>query len=117
MAITSYKIDKYKVELYANDLRGNLTRWAARVVYVYSKDKHVASAYFAREGYTAPDAALGSDGHIYFHAHGEQYAPVLDLLRNEKPVYIAWQPHSDSGEPNDGNAYFYIEPEPVGEGE
>jgi len=113
---TRYKIDKYTIQLYANDLRGNLTRWATRVIYLYSGRKHVASAYFAREGANAPDAQF-SDGHIYFHAQGEQYGPVIDLLRNEKPVYIAWESRSDDIEQNDGDAYFYCGQEPVGEGE
>ena len=116
MATTSYKIDSYTIQLYANDLRGSLTRWAAQVIYLYSGGKHIASAFFARAGTNAPDAVF-SNGHIYFHAQGEQFEPVVDLLRNEKPVYISWVPFTDSSEPNDGNAYFYCGQEPVGEGE
>jgi len=31
----------------------------------------------------------------------------IDLLRNEKAVFIAWKPISDPREENDGDAYFY----------
>lgn len=116
MPTVTHTIDEYSVQVYANDLRGNLTRWAAGVIYLYSSGNHVGSAYFARDGYTAPDAVY-SGGIIYFHAQSEQYERVLDLLRNEQPVYLRWTPHSDSGEPNDGDAYFYTGREPVGEEE
>lgn len=115
MSVT-FNIDEYSTQLWANDLRGNLTRWAAAVIYFYSKGKYVGSAYFARDGYTAPDARY-SGGKIYYHAQGEQYERALDLLRNEKPVYLRWVPYSDSSEPNDGNAYLYTGREPVGEEE
>lgn len=116
MPTVTHIIDEYSVQVYANDLRGNLTRWAAGVIYLYSSGSHVGTAYFAREGYTGPDAVY-SGGKIYFHAQSEQYERVLDLLRNEKPVYLRWRPHSDTGESNDGNAYFYTGREPVGEEE
>ena len=112
----SFLVDKYSVQLYANDLRGSLTRWADKVVYMYSGGQNVGIAFFAREGASAPDAAF-SGGVIYYHAPGSQYGPVIDILRNEKPVYISWVPHTDSTEPNDGDAYLYTGQEPVGEGE
>lgn len=114
--MASFLIDKYSVQLYANDLRGSMTRWADKVIYLYSGNQLVANAYFAREGTSAPDATF-SGGVIYYHAPGSQYAPVIDMLRNEKPVYIAWTPHADSTEPNDGDAYLFTGQEPIGEGE
>jgi len=116
MPIVTHAVDEYSVQVYANDLRGNLTRWAVGVIYLYSSGSHVGTAYFARDGFTAPDAVY-SGGKIYFHAQSEQYERVLDLLRNEKPVYLCWRSHSDSGESNDGDAYFYTGREPVGEEE
>jgi len=116
MPTVTHKIDEYSVQAYANDLRGNYTRWAATVITFYSGKKRVGSAYFAREGFTAPDCVY-SGGIIYYHAQGEQYERVLDLLRNEGPVYLRWAPHSDSAEPNDGNAYVYTGREPVAEEE
>jgi hypothetical protein len=116
MPTVTHKIDEYSVQVYANDLRGNLTRWAAAVIYLYSSGKYVGSAYFARDGHTAPDCVY-SAGIIYYHAQGEQYERVLDLLRNEEPVYLTWAPHSDTAESNDGDAYVYSGREPVGEEE
>jgi len=116
MATTSYKIDSYAARIYANDLRGSLTRWAAAELTLYSGGKTVGLAYFARNGENAPDCVLSGEV-IYFHAQGEQYERILDLLRNESPVYLAWVPKADSTEANDGDAYFYTGSEAVGEGE
>jgi hypothetical protein len=116
MPTTTYQIDKYCLRIYANDLRGSVTRWGTKVILFYSEGKHVASGYFAREGFTAPDAQF-SGGKIYFHAPGYQYQPAVDMLRNEEPVFISWILRSDPGEPNDGIALLYTGTEPVGEGE
>ncbi len=110
----THRIDHYSLQIYGNDLHGAVTRWATAVIYLYSSGNHVGSAYFAREGFTAPDATC-SDGMIYFHAQHEQYEKVLDLLRNEDPVYLCWEPRRDPREPNDGNAYFFSGREPAGE--
>ncbi len=116
MPTVTHTVDEYSVQLYSNDLRGNLTRWAAGVIHFYSSGQHVGTGYFARDGYVGPDATY-SGGKIYYHAQGEQFERVLDLLRNEQPVYLRWVPQSDPGESNDGIAYIYSGREPVGEEE
>ena len=118
MAVTSYKIDTYSVRVYANEESGEKTVWGTKTIFMYSGGKHVASAFFAKAGFQAPDADFSADdGHIYFHAQGEQYSAVIDLLRNEKPVYINWAPTSDDVESDDGEAYFNTGKEPTGEEE
>lgn len=112
----SFQIDKYSVQLYANDLRGSLTRWADKVIFLYSGNQNVGQCFFGREGATTPEPTF-SGGIVWYHAPGSQYAPVIDLLRNEKPVNINWVPHADSSEPNDGDAYFSTGLEITGEGE
>jgi len=117
MKTVTYRVDAYAVRVFANDLRGNRTRWAAAEISFYSKNKLVGRAFFARAGYTTPPDSTYAGGIIWYNAAGEQFERVLDLLRNEKPVYIRWQPHVDTGEPNDGNAYVFTSQEPVGEEE
>lgn len=117
MPFVTHSIEDYSVQVYANDLRGSITRWAAAVIYLYGNNgAHVGTAYFAREGHTAPDAVYAGNK-IYYHAQGEQFERVLDILRNEKPVYLRWVSQNDATEANDGNAYFYTGREPVGEEE
>jgi hypothetical protein len=112
METTSFKIDSYAIHVYAKDMKGGRTRWGDKVIYLYSGGRTVAQAVFAREGFKAPEPYL-SGGKIYFFAQAYQYPAVIDLLRNEKPVYIAWKPVADPKEPQDGDAYFYTGEEPA----
>jgi hypothetical protein len=106
MAVTTYRIDAYCVKIYGRDSKGRRTRWGDRMIELYSGEKMVAQAVFAISKHEAPEPYF-SDGKIFYFAESDQFADVLDLLRNEKPVYIAWQPVHDPKEPNDGDAYFY----------
>ncbi len=108
MTSVKYRIDGYLIEIYSSDLKGARIRWGEKIIRLYSQGKEVAQAVFAREGAETPEPYL-SEGKIYYFAPGSQYADVLDLLRNEKPVGIAWKPISDPQEPEDGDAYFYTE--------
>lgn len=112
----TFTIDGYRVQAYANDAAGSTTRWADRVIYLYSAGQNVAIAYFAKEGETAPEPSY-SGGKIWYHANSHMYAPVIDLLRNESPVYISWVTKTDSSEAGDGDAYFHTGTELPGEGE
>lgn len=103
MRATEYKVDSYRVEIYASDLKGARTRWGEKLVRLFSEGKEVAQAVFAREGEKVPESYI-SEGKIYYFAPDDRYADVIDLLRNEKPVYVVWQPVSDPKEPNDGDA-------------
>ncbi len=106
MKITEYKIDSYTVEIYSSDLKGDRTRWGEKVIRLFLEGREVGQAVFAREGAELPEPYL-SGGKIFYFAPGPQYADVIDLLRNEHPVFIAWKPISDPQEPSDGDAFFY----------
>jgi len=108
MKTIDFKIDNYKVELYAKDRKGGRKRWGDKIIYLYSNGREVAQAVFASEHAKAPEPYY-AEGKIYFFAEAYQYDAVIDLLRNEHPVYIAWKPVYDQKEPHDGDAYFYTE--------
>ena len=108
MAVTSFKIDKYSVKIFGNDSKGRRTRWGDKCIRLFSEGKEVAQAVFAMPGHEVPEPYF-SEGKIYYFAAGDQFADVLYLLRNEDPVYIAWEPVHDPKEPDDGDAYFYTE--------
>ncbi|MFB0566064.1 MAG: hypothetical protein ACETWK_10365 [Candidatus Aminicenantaceae bacterium] len=114
MTVKSFRIDSYSVYVYAKDMKGGRTRWGDKLIFLYSGGKQVAQAVFAREGFKAPEPYF-SGGKIYYFAQAYQYEAVVDLLRNEKFVYIAWKPVADPKEPQDGDAYFYSGTEPQGE--
>ena len=108
MADVSYRIDTYAVKIFGNDSKGRRTRWGDRCIHLFSKGKEVAQAVFAKPGHEVPEPYF-SEGKIYYFAGSDQFADVLYLLHNEKPVYIAWEHVHDPKEPNDGDAYFYTE--------
>jgi hypothetical protein len=108
MAITSFKIDSYSVQLFALDRKGKRTRWGNRIIHLYSGGKNIAQAVFGDSHKEIPEPTFNK-GKIFYYAEGSQYPDVLDLLRREKTVYIAWQPIHDPKEPNDGDAYFYTD--------
>jgi len=105
MKTIEYKIDNYAVEVYASDLKGARTRWGEKLIRLYSEGKEIAQAVFARKEEKVPESYI-SEGKIFYFAPDYHYAAVMDLLRNEKPVYIVWQPVYDPKEPNDGDAFF-----------
>lgn len=115
MAEMLYKIDNYLVRLYGNDTKGQVTREADKEILVYSEGKLVGHATFAKEGHVTGDSHV-YQGVIYLCAPTSQYETVIDLLRNEKPVYIGWYPKPDAKEENDGDAYFATSGEPPQEG-
>jgi len=116
MAEMHYKIDDYLVRLYGNDTKGQLTRVADKEILLYSEGKLVGHATFAKEGHMTGDSHVYQDV-IYLHAPTSQYDAVIDLLRNEKPVYIGWYPKPDAREESDGDAYFATSGEPPSEAE
>jgi len=114
MAEMHYKIDNYLVRLFGNDARGQVTRIADREILLYSDGRLVGHATFSKEGHNIGDSHVYQDV-IYLRAPASQYDAVIDLLRNEKPVYIGWYPKPDAKEEDDGDAYFATSGEPPGE--
>lgn len=105
MRETEYKIDGYQVEIFSRDRKGWRTRWAQKIIHLFSKGGEVGQAAFAREGVDVPEPYL-SGGKIFYFASDAQYTDVMDLLRNENPVFLGWRPVVDPREENDGDAYF-----------
>ena len=116
MSITSHRIDSYKIRVFGNDDAGNEWRWASKVIELYSDQIHVGTAYFAKTDRKAGESGFGLN-QISFLAPDYQYQSVIDLLRNEFPVFLCWAPKTDSSEPNDGDAYFETARETAGEGD
>jgi len=110
MKTTSYEIDSYSVYIYAKDRKGGRTRWGDKLIHLFSKGREVAQAVFAREGFEAPEPYF-SGGKIFFFAESPLFSAVINLLRSESQVHVAWKPVHDPKEPYDGDAYFYTEAE------
>ncbi len=108
MAVTVFKIDAYSIKIFGNDNKGRRTRWGDRSITLFSEGREVGQAVFAKPGHEAPEPYF-SEGKIYYFATADQFSEVLYLLRNEMPVFLAWEPVHDPKEPDDGDAYFFTE--------
>jgi len=101
----SLSIDKYKVVLYGEDaLAGNLVAY----IHCYHGKKNVMTCEFYRDGSTLPQNRYkgGRVGLVY---PWSRFSAVLDVLRNERPLYFGFIMTTKVG-------YVATTREPVGEG-
>jgi len=82
---------------------------ARAVIQFWGDDGYLGAAIFYDDDFTLPPATLGSSGVIGQNYHMSEFSPILDMLRNEKPVYIEFNGELNSRLTTSG--------EPVGEGE
>lgn len=106
------EIKKYDVAYYAG--AKNLGGYPYRAIIGLRDegDQLIGAAYFHHSIATMPNAdTQKGTGYISCHYLAEQYAEVLDILRNEKPVFVEFEIKA-------GNvANIRTSAEPVGEAE
>ena len=106
------EIKKYDVAYYAGAKNVAGHPYRAVIGLRDENDALVGAAYFHRSTATMPNADTEkATGYISCHYPAEHYPQVLDLLRNEKPVYVEFEVSAG----NVGNIRTHAEP--VGEGE
>lgn len=110
MTETRYKIDRYSIEFFAVDRKGNRRRWGDRVLKLFSDGRLVAQAVFSSQVKDIPEPYM-ADGKIYYFAHSDQVSELLKMLQTAHAAYIAWKPVHDPREFNDGDAVFIFEAE------
>jgi len=106
------EIKKYDVAYYAGGKNAAGYPYRAIIGLRNDSDGLIGAAYFHHNATTMPIAdTQKATGYISCHYLAEDYPQVLDLLRNEKPVYVEF-------EVRPGNiANIRTSAEPVGEGE
>lgn len=99
--MTTTKIDEYEVMYSSN-------KFPPRI-WLKGAGKFIGQLIFRADGTTLPvDAMVGSQVNIYYHL--QDFANIIDMLRNEKPMYLLWaRATSENG--------VKTTPEAVGEGE
>lgn len=106
------EIKKYDVAYYAG--AQNLGRYPFNAIIGLrdENDQLIGAAYFHHNRSTMPVAdTQKATGYISCHYLAEDYPRVLDILRNEKPVFVEFEVRA-------GNvANIRTSAEPVGEGE
>jgi hypothetical protein len=105
------KVGKYSVYYYGGGKKAPHSEYRA-VISLRRDDKSlVGVAYFHRDPSTLPDTdSRTPQGAVHLHFPWEHFPHVLDLLRNERPLYLRYV----GGESN--VASIMTSPEPVGEG-
>jgi hypothetical protein len=106
------EIKKYDVAYYAGGRNTASYPYRAIIGLRDDNDKLIGAAYFHQDSTTMPGAdTQKASGYISCHYLAADYPQVLDILRNEKPVYVEFEPRA-------GNiANIRTSAEPVGEGE
>lgn len=105
------EIKKYDIAYYAGGK--NVARYPYRAIIGLRNESEalVGVAYFHHDAATMPISDNMKAGYISCHYLAEDYAQVLDILRNEKPAFVEF-------EVRPGNiASIRTSAEPVGEGE
>lgn len=106
------EIKKYDVAYYAG--AKNLTGYPYQAIIGLrdENDALIGAAYFHHDRSTMPVAdTQKATGYISCHYLAEDYPRVIDLLRNEKPVFVELDVRAGSV------ANIRTSAEPVGEGE
>ena len=97
------EITKYLVTLYSRPVYNS---HIATIGLKNSSNRYVASIYFYAEGYTLPPVDVTGYIRMYFHIN--MFDSIVDLLRNESPVYLLISA---------GTAHIRTLDEPIGEEE
>ncbi len=106
------EIKKYDVAYYAGAKNVGGYPYRAIIGLRDDSDGLIGAAYFHRSLTTMPEAdTRKGSGYISCHYLAEDYPQIIDILRNEKPVYVEFEVHLG----NMGN--IRTSAEPVGEGE
>jgi hypothetical protein len=110
--MTMIEIKKYDVAYYAGGQNAAAYPYRAIIGLRNDSDGLIGAAYFHHNASTMPMAdTRKASGYISCHYAAEDYPQILDLLRNEKPVYVEFEVRT-------GNiANIRTSAEPVGEGE
>ena len=103
------EIKRYGMKIYGGPQGSGRGKRAS--IFLFDKDNRgIGTIDFWEEGIKLPADQLSESLGVQFSLYITRMDDVVDMLRNEKPVFIAWQESLK-------NAYIGTSTEPVGEGE
>lgn len=109
MTTENYRIDKYQYELLQDTEKG-ATR-DLMLLFLYDESRELlCNIAFVPDGQQLLKAAASSGGQVNVQLPMSQFDRVIDMLRNEKPVYFSWNSETPS-------VRLSTNKEPVGEQE
>ncbi len=88
--MTTYNITNYSVRMWSSrPTTDHSPGVAVAGVYLYEGGSYRGYAYFFPDGTAlAPAVIDAANGRIYVHFNLSQLHPVLQMLREEKPIYL-----------------------------
>jgi hypothetical protein len=103
------EIKKYDVAYYAGGRNAAGYPYRAIIGLRDDSDRLIGAAYFHQNSSTMPNSdSQNAAGYISCHYLAVDYPMILDVLRNEKPVFVEFEMNT---------ANIRTSAEPVGEGE
>ena len=105
MPYTTKTIKKYRCALFSSG--DNL----AKVSLYDSQNKNFATVYFKADSKVLPKASQDASGKYRLYFKQSRLAALIDLLRNEKPIYLHFWQSSQN------NTHIATGREPIGEEE
>ncbi len=110
MKLITSEINHYWVHFQAGKTKNNLV-YPRVIIKCYNDDDYVLQASFYPDSKSLPENY--HDVHsklVYLRYPLSMYANILDILRNEKPIFFSYSEKSHLG-------YIRTGKEPIGEGE
>ncbi len=95
MTAENHRVDHYQYELVQDSVRGTTRELV--LLFLYDERRELlCNLAFVPDDQHALQAVPSTSGHITAQLPIAQCDRVLDMLRNEKPVYFSWSPDSQS---------------------
>jgi hypothetical protein len=95
----SYNIDSYSVRMWSSRSTTNLSPGTAVAgIYLYQGKTYRGYVYFFPDGTAlAPPVFHSSTNQAFLHFNLSEFGPTVDLLRNEKPVFLYYFSPTNAG--------------------
>jgi hypothetical protein len=108
--VVKHEVGTYEVLLMSHYTTSGGGHQVGFVYFYEPSDKYIGYAGIIEDGAPLPSNVQGSNGVLNIYFHEAQLVPMLDTLRNEKPVFVQFNTELKWGSVGTGK-------EPVGEEE
>ncbi len=95
MGTENHRVEKYQYEV-QQDISDGATR-ELTFLSLFDKQRNLLCAFvFMPNGNTLAKPVETPDGHVAIQMHESDFSRIIDMLRNEKPVYFSWWREAES---------------------
>lgn len=95
MSNENHRIEKYQYDVRADAVDGKVRD--VSLLYLYGGDRTLLAVIaFIAGSETLQKPYESPNGHVSVQMHADRHPMVIDMLRNEKPVYFSWSPDREA---------------------